>query len=75
MNSDDAFLFHIYGEFQDTFPPNSTIDVWLDCGSHCEEYRTLLERPRKPYSPWISVGLVISSSPQAVKREMTHALL
>lgn len=38
VNSDDVFLFHLYGTFQDSFTPNATIDVTVDCGSHCEEY-------------------------------------
>lgn len=36
--SDDDFLVHIYGTFQDSFAPNATITVRADCGSHCEEY-------------------------------------
>jgi len=37
-NSDDFFFFHLYGTFQDSFTLNSTIEVRIDCGSHCEEY-------------------------------------
>lgn len=37
-NSDDVFLFHVYGEFQDTFTPLATINATIDCGSHCEMY-------------------------------------
>ncbi|KAI1775060.1 hypothetical protein F4818DRAFT_441884 [Hypoxylon cercidicola] len=34
----DVFTVHIYGTFQDSFTPNATIDLTVDCGSHCEEY-------------------------------------
>ncbi|KAM0715194.1 hypothetical protein Q7P37_009659 [Cladosporium fusiforme] len=35
---DDIFLIHLYGTFQHTFSPNATINLKVDCGSHCEEY-------------------------------------
>ncbi|XXG98252.1 methylenetetrahydrofolate reductase (NAD(P)H) met13 [Hypoxylon texense] len=38
--TDDVFTVHIYGAFQDSFTPNATIDLTVNCGSHCEEYGT-----------------------------------
>jgi hypothetical protein len=38
INSDDAFLFHLYGTFQGSFTSNATIHLRVDCGSHCEDY-------------------------------------
>jgi hypothetical protein len=42
ITSDDVFMVHIYGAFQETFQEtptqNATIDLRADCGSHCEEY-------------------------------------
>ncbi|KAI5863771.1 hypothetical protein GGS23DRAFT_513425 [Durotheca rogersii] len=35
---DDEFSVHIYGTFQHSFTPNATLDLTVDCGSHCEEY-------------------------------------
>ncbi|KAH8165903.1 hypothetical protein CIB48_g2344 [Xylaria polymorpha] len=35
---EDVFQFHLYGEFQETFTPNATMELTVDCGSHCEEY-------------------------------------
>jgi hypothetical protein len=36
--SDDDFLFHLYGSFQESWTGNATIESRVDCGSHCEEY-------------------------------------
>jgi len=38
FDSDDDFIFYLYGTFLDTFTPNATINLTVDCGSHCEEY-------------------------------------
>ncbi|KAB5566683.1 hypothetical protein GE09DRAFT_1107834 [Coniochaeta sp. 2T2.1] len=38
VHIDDDFLFYLYGTFQDTFPANATINITVDCGSHCEDY-------------------------------------
>ncbi|KAI0191646.1 hypothetical protein F4808DRAFT_443680 [Astrocystis sublimbata] len=35
---EDVFTFHLYGEFQKTWTSNATVNITLDCGSHCEEY-------------------------------------
>ena len=39
LNSDDDFEFYLYGTFQESFrETNATLDLRIDCGSHCEEY-------------------------------------
>ncbi|KAI1371191.1 hypothetical protein F4677DRAFT_436223 [Hypoxylon crocopeplum] len=35
---DDVFLVHLYGTFRGSFTPNATLNLFDDCGSHCEEY-------------------------------------
>jgi hypothetical protein len=37
-NRDDVFSIHVYGSFQNTFTSNATIDLTVDCGSHCDMY-------------------------------------
>ncbi|KAI8631673.1 hypothetical protein F5Y19DRAFT_493544 [Xylariaceae sp. FL1651] len=37
-HADDEFIVHLYGSFQGSFSPNATLDLTVDCGSHCEEY-------------------------------------
>ncbi|KAB5583245.1 hypothetical protein GE09DRAFT_1078164 [Coniochaeta sp. 2T2.1] len=37
VHIDDVFYFYLYGTFQDTIPANATINITVDCGSHCEE--------------------------------------
>ncbi|KAI0875542.1 hypothetical protein GGS24DRAFT_455065 [Hypoxylon argillaceum] len=35
---DDVFTVHLYGTFQGSFTPDATLELRVDCGSHCEEY-------------------------------------
>ena len=51
LDSDDDFLFHLYGTFQGTWSGNATITARADCGSHCEEYGAPPgERPGESYT-------------------------
>ncbi|KAG4410796.1 hypothetical protein IFR04_016072 [Cadophora malorum] len=34
----DDFIITVYGELSKNITANSTMNLWLDCGSHCEEY-------------------------------------
>ncbi|KAK0115002.1 hypothetical protein ONS96_013475 [Cadophora gregata f. sp. sojae] len=34
----DDFIVTIYGEFSQNITANSTMNLWVDCGSHCKEY-------------------------------------
>lgn len=36
--SGDEFTVHIYGAFQKSFASNATMELAVDCGSHCKEY-------------------------------------
>ena len=45
INSDDAFLVHLYGDFQKSFTGNGTLELNVNCGSHCEEYGAPADSP------------------------------
>ncbi|KAI1268556.1 hypothetical protein F5Y18DRAFT_234590 [Xylariaceae sp. FL1019] len=38
VHFDEEFFFNLYGIFQKPLTPNATINAYIDCGSHCEDY-------------------------------------
>ncbi|TGJ88662.1 hypothetical protein E0Z10_g9 [Xylaria hypoxylon] len=38
VHIDDEFTIHMYGAFLESFTPNASLDLQVNCGSHCEEY-------------------------------------